>query len=527
MREQLKRRASELYNSRQFAAAKDLYLQICEQYPEDAEAWFLLGVINSVLGDTQETVRCTTRSLQLAPNNPHALNILAQAHIALQQYPEVITSYQALLKMNPDYAVALDNIGLALQKMGRPRDAIEYHRKALRLSPGEAGWWKNLGNAQHSARDLDSAYTSFRQALSIKPTMAEPHFSMSAIHTERLELEQAEQSLRQGLQYQPDSAKSHLNLSFILLLSKQMKEGWKEYEWRLKHLGLNERHFDSPRWDGSPLNDRSIYLFTEQGVGDSIQFIRYVPILKEMGVQVILECHQPLKRLFTTMSAVDKLVVKGYQIPKHDCHAALMSTPYLLGTTCDSIPSDIPYLSAAAGNRLLIKALETIANRHKVGLVWAGSPAHKNDARRSIPFAEFKQLISSGTIEFCSLQKGERSADLKTLDHQQRVTDLAPFLDDYADTAYTLADLDLLITVDTSVAHLAGALGRPVWLLLPWNPDFRWMLGRNDSPWYPSMQLFRQQQAGDWLGVIDRVRDTLHKKFTAADPSNRGQVTFN
>ena len=347
------------------------------------------------------------------------------------------------------------------------------------------------------------------------PDLVEAHINLGNARKSQRRVDDAAEAYRRALSLDPANREAHWNFAQVLLLMGRLREGWAEYAWRTKceEFRAVNWNFKQPLWDGSDLGGRTVLLYTEQGFGDTIQFLRYLPMVAAQGTDkggdVILHCPPPLTRLFKAAPAADgiQLVTKIGDTP-FDLQAPLHGLPGLFATTLDTIPADVPYLRPPGNTP---PALET-SGGFKVGLVWAGNSKHKNDANRSVGFERFQPLLDIKGVDFYSLQVGERSRDigapgLSGLDG--KIFDLGKDLGDFADTAAAVGQLDLVITVDTSVAHLAGALGTPVWTLLPWVPDWRWLLDRDDSPWYPTMRLFRQPAAGDWDAVIDEVGAAL------------------
>ena len=394
---------------------------------------------------------------------------------------EAETLYRRVLALEPGNTEALHNLGVVGLQGGHPAAAADLFRQTLESDPGYTDAYCNLGLALRAQGFLDDAAEAYRRALSLDPANPEAHW----------------------------------NFAQVLLLVGRLREGWAEYAWRTKceEFRAVNWNFKQPLWDGSDLGGRTVLLYTEQGFGDTIQFLRYLPMVAAQGTDkggdVILQCPPPLTRLFEAAPAADgiQLVTKIGDTP-FDLQAPLHGLPGLFATTLYTIPADVPYLRPPGDTP---PALET-SGGFKVGLVWAGNSKHKNDANRSVGFERFQPLLDIKGVDFYSLQVGERSRDigapgLSGLDG--KISDLGKDLGDFADTAAAVGQLDLVITVDTSVAHLAGALGTPVWTLLPWVPDWRWLLDRDDSPWYPTMRLFRQPAAGDWDAVIGEVGAAL------------------
>jgi hypothetical protein len=308
----------------------------------------------------------------------------------------------------------------------------------------------------------------------------------------------------------PDFVAGHMNLALALLTRGDLHEGLEEYEWRWRgYQGARLPDLGQPLWDGTPLgDDRTLLLWAEQGLGDTIQFVRYAPLLRRFAGRIVLSCQPSLTQVMASAAGRDAVVPAGGALPPFDAFVPLMSLMHRLGTRLETIPAAVPYLGADAG-RVAALAPRFRGAGFKVGLVWSGNPKHGNDRHRSVPLALLRPLLTVPGARLFSLQVGARAEDIAAEGLAGVITDLAPDLADFADTAAAISQLDLVVTVDTSVAHLAGALGRPTWLLLPWTADWRWLAGRPDSPWYPSMRLFRQPRYGAWEPAVEDIVASL------------------
>ncbi len=321
-----------------------------------------------------------------------------------------------------------------------------------------------------------------------------------------------ERDYERAIKHKPDYAQAHLNRSFALLLTEKLEEGWHEYEWRLHIKGHSIGTAMQPMWDGKSLNGKSILIQTEQGFGDIIQFVRYLPMVKAQGGRVTIECPKSLFRLLENCAGIDKIIetTSGNEsFEQFDVHVPLLSLPGIFGTKLDSIPSDIPYISIDTMLEEHWRIRLNDNNNIKIGIVWAGNRHHKNDRNRSCTLVDFANLSSIPGISLYSLQKGSASIENNNSAEGMNIINLENELDDFADTAAVIANLDIVISIDTAVVHLSGAIGKPVWTLLPFDPDWRWLLNREDSPWYPGMRLFRQTQPNDWTTVFEQVKENL------------------
>lgn len=486
--------------------------------PRQPDALHLSAVIAHQRGDDVRARTLAEKALKRSPRNAAYHNTLGVVLLGLDKGAAAAATFRRALVLDPGYAEAHNNLGNALMGEGRPAEAEACYRRAIAARPGYAVAHNNLGSALRAQGRLDQAAAAYREALAHAPGYVGALSNLGRVLHELGHYDDALAHYERALALDPDHAESHANRGILLLLLGRLSEGWPEYEWRwrVKGFAAAPPDPDVPRWDGSPLAGRTLLVHAEQGLGSAIQFVRYVPLVAgrtvEDGGRVVLECPRPLLRLFRSIAdggAVD-LVAKGERLPPRDVQAPLMSLPRILGTELATIPARVPYLRADP--TLEERWRDRLARwpRPRVGLVWGGNPRHENDANRSMPVAALAPLLERQGITLFSLQVGARPADRAWLG-QSPVQDLAPELGDFADTAAALSHLDLLVSVDTAAAHLAGALGRPVWLLLPFVPEWRWMLTRDDSPWYPTLRLFRQTARGDWTELMARIATALDR----------------
>ncbi|MEA3360400.1 MAG: hypothetical protein U9R17_13480, partial [Thermodesulfobacteriota bacterium] len=333
-------------------------------------------------------------------------------------------------------------------------------------------------------------------------------YNLGGILEEGGKLDEAEACYRRLLKIIPDYAQGKQNLGIILLLKGELREGFELYESRWEANNLKPRFSGTP-WEGQSLKSKTILLYAEQGMGDTIQFVRYLPLVKALGCKVILAVQPNLTGVLSNIECVDQVISYDTNTPFYDYHATLLSLPHILKTTLDTIPNITPYLLADTNSINKWKSIFNNPLDFKVGLVWAGSPKNGNDKRRSFSVETLIPLLHIRGIKFFSLQMGEKSKELNLFGLNTEITDLSPELKDARDTAAAITLMDLIISVDTSVGHLSGALAHPTWLLLPFAPDWRWMLKREDTPWYPTMRLFRQPEPGDWGTVVEKIRREL------------------
>lgn len=461
------------------------------------------------LGRAREALASFDLALALAPGNADTFNMRGNAHYALRSFAAALADYDRAAMLRDDAAPIHNNRGNALRELGRHDEALVAFDRAIALKPDYAEAHNNRGNAQLELNRLVEAVADYDRALALKPDFADALVNRgSALHHLGRD-DEAIASLDRAIALNPELAEAHWNKSLTCLSLGDFARGWPDYEWRWKRDSeLKPRGFTQPQWRGEDLHGKSILLHAEQGYGDIIQFIRYLPMVVAKGGKVVLEIPDDLKPLIGRIDGVTAVVRRGAPLPPFDVHCPLMSLPLAFGTTLATIPAPVPYLHAPAEHVRQWQARLADHKPPRVGLVWSGKPTHKNDRNRSIPLTLLAPLLQQPGVTFISLQKDYREADRAAL-AAAPLLHLDHALADFADTAAAIAALDLVIAVDTAVAHLTGALGKPLWLLLPAIGDWRWLKDRADSPWYPSARLFRQPRIGDWPGALADVKREL------------------
>ena len=477
--------------------------------PDWAELADELGTLLQSMGQVDQAIECYQRALRAKPD-------LFQAHFhlgnALFSVGRLAAAEAALLRavnLQPEYAPARNNLGVLLKARERFEEAEFHLYEAVHLDPQYSEAHNNLGNVLARQDKLEAAESAFRQALASDPTNAQAYNNLGINLQAMGAVDTALQCYDTAVLLRPKFAEAHWNRALALLLHDEYAEGWREYEWGFESGARQRLGLGSPIWTGSAEPRKTLLIHTEQGFGDTLHFIRLLLLAKHRVGRVVLCCQAALEPLLNDsrdLLGVDEVISETAPLPAHDFHCALMSLPYTLGVERDQLSMHTPYLRTDSAR---VAQFATLIGEPglKVGLVWAGLPAHQNDRRRSCGITPFKRLLDIPGTRFFSLQKGPAEVELEEVG--QRVHHLTPHLSDFADTAAAIAQLDLLITVDTAVAHLAGALGKPVWLLLPFAPDWRWGLNRATTPWYPSMRLFRQTRRGQWGPVLDQIRAEL------------------
>ena len=539
------RRADRCHSNGNLAEALACYRKAIRLQPDLYEAYYNAGLIYQSMNRTAQSSTCYRKALELNPDLPQAHNNLGRLHLDAGRTDAAASCFLEAIRRQPDFAEAHFNLGEVLRGLRRPQEAIPAFQTALRLKPSLVGAWNNLGNLLRDGGDLSGAAECFREVVRLRPDMHEGHYNLgstlkdtgdpqSAVtHLEtarRLNPRHAESWNNLGLAHKiqgdwdealscfaesirlkPDLAAAYWNRSFVHLLHGRFREGWQDYEWRFR-LPTWRRIYPypprRPRWDGTADPNLTVLVHDEQGLGDTLQFVRYLPEVRRRCGRVILETRRELIPLLKDSAGVDAIVARpeDERTPgvTADLHVPLMSLPLIFGTTGDTVPAEIPYIrpdalkSSAWGARIDGPGL-------KVGLVWAGRPEHQNDHNRSCRLDTFLPLSRVPGVRLYSLQKGPAESQIADSALRDAIVHLGPELLDFSDTAAALSHLDLLVSVDTSVAHLAGAMARPVWVLLPPIPDWRWMLDREDSPWYPTVRLFRRAADQGWDAVMARV----------------------
>ena len=493
--------------------------------PDYAEAHNNLGSVFRELGKHGEALASFQQAVRCAPHFSVGFNNLGVAFLQAGRLAEALESFQQATRLAPEFAEARQNAGIVLNRLGRLEEASQSFQHALRLTPDAVESLVGLASVFHQQNKFDEAINTSRRALELKPDHAEAHNNLGQMLLETGQTEAALAEYGRALLLKPDYADAHWNRGLLLLLLGRFRDGWLEYQWRRVLKKMSFEPLRRPLWDGSALNGRTILLHSEQGAGDIFQAIRFAPVVKKLGATVVVSCPGRLLPLLSRCPGIDQLAARESTLPHFDVHAPLMSLPGILGTKIETIPAEVPYIFAEPGLTEYWRGELCNWPGLKVGIAWQGDPKFPGDRQRSIPLQSFVRLgkIQTDretrrqgdreTIHFFSVQKGLGSEQLAEVSGELAITNLGPRLDETAgafmDTAAVMKNLDVVVTSDTSIAHLAGALGVRVWLAATLVPDWRWLLGREDSPWYPNMRLFRQSRKGDWDGVFERIAAEL------------------
>ncbi len=552
-------RALALHQQGRLADAEAIYRQIIAASPAHFDSLHLLGVILHQRGDHAAAAEQIGRALEIDPHSAIALNNRGNALLELKRYEEALASYDRALALQPDYADALCNRGAALHELGRYDEALASCDRSIAAEPGAAEAHSNRANTLKELQRWEEAVASCDRALALQPDFAPAHLNRANALRELKRFEDAlasydravalrphytEAFINRGVSLQdlkrfdealasygraiaiePDYAEAHFHEAMSRLLIGDFRRGWQKYEWRWKSRQLkgHRREFAQPLWLGEDqIAGQTILLHAEQGFGDAIQFARYVPLVAERGARVVLEVQKSLYELMQSLPGVAQIVSQGERLPAFDVHCPLLSLPLATG----AMPSVTPYLRPPADAVAAWSGRLEFGRRPRIGIAWSGSATHKNDHNRSIALASFLSCLNGIEAAVVSLQPEVRGSDASVLREQSGIVHFGGALQSFTDTAALIANLDLIIAVDTGVAHLAGALAKPTWVLLPFIPDWRWLLDRDDSPWYPAMRLFRQDESRRWDSVLARVRLALcdNVRLCPADRSDLSAV---
>ncbi|HEY6255966.1 MAG TPA: tetratricopeptide repeat protein [Xanthobacteraceae bacterium] len=557
---QLLLEATTHYQQGRLADAEAVCTRILQQAPDSPDAPHLLGLVQLKQGKADAALSFIDASLKIDPRSPNALASRGRALAALNRTSEALASFEASLALAPNDPDTLSNRGSMLLSLERPAEALEALDRAAALAPRHFGALINRGNALALLGRLDAALAQYDALVDAHPTRAELHFNRGNALAGLSRHAEAIAAFDRALASQPNYVRAHINrgaalqainqhrdalasfanavrmdrtnhdvrhnAALSLLTLGEYRPGFIQYEMRQSNMPPRRRSFGTAAWLGeSAPTGQTLLLHAEQGFGDTVQFIRYAPLVAGLGARIVLEAPVELLSLLQQVDGIAEIVGEGGPLPAFDLHCPLPSLPLAMRTELATIPAQIPYLKASEERIAQWRARLAPVRAPRVALAWSGRATHLNDRNRSLALARLAPLFTLDEISFISIQHEMRAEDAGTLAGLPRITDVGKELHDFEDTAAVLALADLVISVDTSVAHLAGAIGRRTWILLPFSPDWRWMLERTDSPWYPTARLYRQPALGDWDGVVAGLRAGL-KRLLDGGPGAPGAPTF-
>ncbi|HIJ85550.1 MAG TPA: tetratricopeptide repeat protein, partial [Magnetococcales bacterium] len=489
----------------QWDTALIYFSKALELHPNHPQILFHMGVLFQQQGKPHLAIQHYRQGLATVPDHHEVLNNLGRAYLDSGDANAAIQHLQKALDVVPAFPEAYNNLGIAWDTLGDRDQALDCFKKALQLKPDFPEALNNCGNMLNKRHQPELARDCFEEALRLRPDYPEACCNLSSSLHQLGQLQEALAMLQKASSISPNFPSIHYNESLIRLLLGEYTLGWVLFEWRWLSQDIKIYNHSQPLWDGSPLEGGTVLVHCEQGFGDSVQFIRYVQAVKSMVGKVVVLSPPPLERLFRTIAEIDTLVSQSDQIPPCGCQVPLMSLPLVLRTTLETIPANVPYLRA---DPLLVAHFQDrLGSRgnFKIGLAWRGNPRQKNDGNRSMDPQALRPLLEVPGCTFVNLQKDAAAADLQTFSGCRDFIDLSHELSDFAMTAALITHLDLVISVDTSIIHLTGALGRPGWVMLAAIPDWRWLLQRQDSPWYPTLRLLRQPGARQWDAVVNEI----------------------
>jgi len=497
----------------QHQAAIDSFNKAIALKSDHADAYYNRSVALYELKQYQAAIDSCNKATALNPAHADAYYNRGNALNDLKQYQTAVDSYHMAIAIKPDYVAAHDDCGIALNELRQHQAAIDSYDKAIAIKPDFAEAYSNRAIALSQLGRYQEAIDNFDKAIAIKPDFAEAYSNRGITLSGLKQHHAAIDSYDRAIAIKPDFAEAHWNQCLCYLQMGDMERGWVKHEWRWKNEEMNpyerRRNFIQPLWLGvEPLEGKTILLHSEQGLGDTIQFCRYAKLVNDFGARVVLQVQRPLLNLLTGLEGVAELLAMDEKLPEFDFHCPLLSLPLAFKTTLGTIPASETYITSESDKVKQWKAKLGYTNKPRVGLVWSGSTGHRNDANRSIALSDFVKFMPNH-VEYVSLQKELRDADRNTLKLHPEILHYEDEIGDFTDTAALCELMDVVISVDTSVAHLAGALGKPVWILLAFNADWRWLLDRDDSPWYPTARLYRQGALGDWEQLFRRVATDL------------------
>lgn len=490
-----------------------------EQHFNDADLLHRSGVSAYQNGDFKTALEFVLKAIEINSNVPKYYNTFGVILARAGGEQGAIKAYRKAIELNNDYGEAYSNLGNCLQKQNKYAESIKYYARAIKLTPDYAEAYNNLAAAPYKLGNFKATIENCRKAIKLKNNYAEAYNTLAAALQAEQRFDEAIECYDKTVEYAPDYAEAYYSRGMASLRNGEFAKGWNDYQWRLKtdKIGVTLR-YDKPWWQGENFRGKILLVQAEQGFGDSIQFVRYLPMVKEKGGTVILAEKPELIGLFQNLEGIDHLVdtrkVAEGNV-KYDLYVTLLSLPAIFGTKIDSIPARIPYFSAEA-SKVAYWHNKIKTDNFKIGIVWAGNPIHGNDHNRSCTLNNFIQLAKIRNVTLFSLQKDTAIEQINNWPEDMELINLGQKFEDFTDTAAAIENMDMTISVDTSVIHLAGAMGKTAWVLIPYESDWRWLLNRQDSPWYPTIKVFRQKEYGNWEELFHRVAEGVENLITNA-----------
>jgi tetratricopeptide (TPR) repeat protein len=526
LEEQIFAEAVKFHHANLTDKAETMYRAVLALNPKHSEACYNMGLLFHLQGRLDDAVVAYRDAIFARSDHVDAYANLGTVMKDQGKRKEAVIFYRQALAFRPTHSMTHSNLGVALNDLGLAADALTSFRRAIALSPDYEWAYVNMAPPLLESGHAPESATACRRALRLNPDLPIARYNLGASLKATNQIAEAVECFRECVRLKPDFGEAHFGLGQMLLMQGDYAAGWPEYEWRwtlAEYAWLRNIHgeFKQPRWRGENVHGKTVLVYAEQGLGDAIQYARYIPFIRERGANVILAVHPPLKPLFACLEGVRIVGLDDVPLPPFDMHCPLLGLPEIFNTRIDTVPAKIPYLSFDPERAE--KWRDRIGgDGFKVGVVWAGNPTQKGDRWRSPRLAAVSPIFSLPGIDFVALQKGPGRDDLTRHPLPANVLDLGNEIADFADTAAIMASLDLVITSCTAPLHLAGALGVKTWALIPYAPHFLWKLGRDDSPWYPSLKLYRQDRPGDdWSLPVRNMMADLEALTAAPAPRKR------
>jgi len=493
--------------------AEDCFRQVLKLNNGYSEAYYHLGRIFFKRGKYEEAIKNYRRVIEIDPDHAKAyfsIGLIFQLHGKIREAEKF---YLKAIEMNPDFAEAYSNLSSIFCNKRDLGNALYYAVKSVRLQPQNPFSLNNLGKVYGYLYQYDKAVKFFKKAIEIKPDLVEAYSNLGSCYLNLRDIRKSLYFTEKALSLNPNFVEARCNRGFIYLTLGEYEKGWQDYEWRWyrKEFEKIKRDFSKPIWNGEDIVNKTLFVFAEQGFGDTIQFCRFLKIARKKVGKLIFEVPSALKKIIDFCEGADLVIKSGERIPDFDFYVPLLSLPRVLNIKLQDVYTGIPYLSVKRDDLARNSILSKYKDKFKIGFVWAGNREHLNDLNRSIDVTYFIRLTDVPNVQLFSLQKNPSEADCLKLRENGKIVDLNEYINDFYDTAIFIKNMDLVVSADTAVAHLAGAIGKNVWLLLPYNSDWRWLLDGEDSPWYPTMRIFRQKKLGNWENVFDNVFTELKK----------------
>jgi len=507
-------RANLLRSLKHLKEAKEDYVSVLNLEPKNADALNSLGSVYETEGEVQKAFDFYQRAIAADSSFYKAYNNCAVALYSQGKYPEAISYFEQTIKLNPSYVEAYSNLGAVFAKLNAYTKAVSFYQKAIELNPSYAGAYTNLGNALNKLGEYEQAVYFHLRAIKLDPRASNHYANLGSAYKNIGRFDRAKQMYQKAIELEPNHVNAHFDLSTVLLQTGEYEQGWKEYEWRFKkeqmlgHIKTYEAIFSKPLYTDQDIKGKTILIHAEQGFGDSLMMIRYVHVLKQRGAKIVLYLREGLEELFKSIDGIDMIQTRGEKPADFDYHLPLMSLAYRCDPHLHRISEVYPYLDTDKRNMGLQEN-----KKFKIGIVWGASNTGESYKKKVFSIEHFLPLLDKENIQLYSLQLGEDAKALKEEPYKSFIQDLSVEIQDFSDTAALLKELDLIISSDTSLAHLAGAMGLNVWVLLQKVPDWRWGVSGKESLWYPSARLFWQDSLGDWTGVFNQVFKSLQKEY--------------